>query len=238
MSVWAVVLLILAAFVVSFVLDLLLREPRYVHVTSTGKATSPPDEASITIGLRSENVPQDELPQRQSADAEKSQQIAAEIKRVAPEASVETRTYSVTPDYNRETGEPTGFTIYNSNEVRIKDAAALSKLSEIVRVAVEAGSNSIGGVNYSLQDETRERLALEAQQDAVRVGRAKANSLAQAASQSLGKPLQIVEESIVRYNDFARTTALETDVSTTAPDLRPPEEIDFTSTLQMRYALR
>lgn len=218
------------------------RTERYVHVVASGSASRPPDEASVTVGLRSENITQEQLPQRQTEDTEKFSAIVDAMQEAAPDASIETLSFSVTPNYNSETGEPTGYTIYNSSELKVKGAEKLVDLGDAVQAAIDAGSNSIGGVHYTLQEETKTKLALEAQQEALQVAKNKASDLASGVRESLGRPLQVVEQGSSQFNDFHRQSLVQSSRdgaigASIAPEFRPPEKIDFTSTLQVRYEL-
>lgn len=216
----------------------------FVQVAENGRTTAAPDTASITVGMRSESVGDTQLPARQKADAEKFQAIVAAMQSVAPDAKIETRTFSVNPNYDLKTGKKTDYTIYNSADVQLRgDAAKLPQLYAAVQVAIERGSNSVGNIDYSLSVEQQNKLVLAAQRDAMHLAFTKASDVADAAGLTLGKAFEIVENGQSQYGSSRaglQSVAVlpnSSEAKFDAGRFVPPEEIEVYSNILVKYAL-
>lgn len=213
----------------------------FVRVTGYGSVRKAPDEASVTIGNRSENITRANLSTEQSANAAQFTRILDTIRGIAPAAKIETRSFLVAPSYNNNTNNnnqpaPELYTIYSSANVLIKGADQLSLLAQIIDQAIAAGSNSVGDVQYSLSDEARKSASDEAQGTAIQDASAKANRLAGLAKRILGPVQQIIDNDSPVRLFRAELSASPPDASTTTP-LLPPQEIQIDTQLTVQYVI-
>lgn len=156
---------------------------RTLTVSGSGTARVTPDVASVTLGIQTRH---DDVAQA-VAD---NNIVAARIMEAARgvgvgDADMRTVYFSVyaQPKYD-EFGSPSGEVSYmvdNSLEVRLRD---VSKLSDLLQAAVNAGANSIYGVNFMVAD-TR-AAEDEARGEALGDARERADELAAAAGLTLG----------------------------------------------------
>ena len=151
----------------------------------------------ITIGVDVIKPTLSEAPEESNTQA--ADFIAAIKAAGVAEEDIQTAYYSVNilRDYS-ENADPTvitGFEIINQLQVTVHDTEALG---ELLDAAVQAGANSIYGVNFYVEDQTE--AAREARVDAVEDARAKAEELAAAAGMSLG-PVVFISEGVPGYPD-------------------------------------
>jgi uncharacterized protein YggE len=161
-----------------------------VSVSGHGEKSVPPDTASVTIGVDIIK------PTLSEAQQEATKQAAAVIEALktagVADEDIQTEYFSVNilRDYS-ENADPTlitGFEIVNQLNVTVHDT---DKLGDLLDDAVNAGANSIYGVNFYVEDQTA--AATEARKDAVDDARAKAEELATAAGMTLGPVVSIAE---------------------------------------------
>jgi hypothetical protein len=163
---------------------------RTVSVTGSGKAILTPDIAYVTIGVHTENKNASEAVSANNSQTEKV--IAAIKQQGVDEKDIQTTNFSIYPQQQYDpNGKPTGEITYivdNSVYVTIRD---LDKVGDVLDAAVQAGANSISGIQFDVADKT-EALS-EARQAAVNDARAKAEELATAAGVTLGDVQTISE---------------------------------------------
>lgn len=166
-------------------------QPRTIRVGGEGRASAPPDVATITVGV--EAVGKDLARTRADADS-RMRQILATVKAagVAPQ-DVQTVRYDVEIERPWKDGRPgpiTGYHVSNLARLKVRDVA---KLGDVLDRIGAAGSNAIQGLSFDKEDAGPEKArALAA---AFEDARAKAQALAKAAGVSLG-PIQSITESI------------------------------------------
>ncbi|HET7011857.1 MAG TPA: SIMPL domain-containing protein [Anaerolineales bacterium] len=181
-------ILVLSAVVLSGCSAVAGAPQRTLAVTGNGTARVTPDVVTVTLGIQTRHDDVEQAVAQNNA-------VAARIMEAArssgvSDADMRTAYFSVytQPRYD-EFGSPTGEVSYfvdNSLEVRLRD---VTKLSDLLQNAVNAGANSIYGVNFSVAD-------TQAAQDEARVGaisdaQARADELAGLAGVTLG-PIQSI----------------------------------------------
>jgi hypothetical protein len=82
-----------------------------------------------------------------------------------------------------------GYQVSNNVTVTIKD---LAKLGEIMDQVVQMGSNSVGGVSFSIANP--KPLMMQAREAAIQDAKARAEAYAKAAGVSVGKVMTISEQ--------------------------------------------
>jgi uncharacterized protein YggE len=161
-----------------------------VSVSGHGEVNVPPDTASVNIGV---DIIKPTLDEAQSQATDQANAVIAALKDAGiDDADIQTSYYSVNilRDYseNADPTQITGFEITNQLQVTVHDT---DKLGEILDAAVQAGANSIYGVNFLVSDQTA--AASQARVKAVADARAKAEELASAAGLTLGPVVAISE---------------------------------------------
>jgi uncharacterized protein YggE len=160
-----------------------------VSVTGTGRVTLTPDRASFTVGVQTV-APSLAVATQENA-ARMTAILAALRKAGATDRELRTTGLSIYPQQAAEPGKQPRIVAYQvSNNVTVTrdDVATIGKLLE---AAVQAGANTVSGVNFSVSDSARGRdTGLQA---AFAEAKAKADLLARAAGRSLGRALAITE---------------------------------------------
>jgi uncharacterized protein len=153
---------------------------RTVAVSGTATVSTTPDEAVITLGVRSE------AEESQGAFEQNASKMKAVLAAVTgegvPKDDIETTNVSLdrqTKDRNTPR-EITIFVSRNEVDVTIRD---LATVGTVIDAAVTAGVDEVRDIRFQISDETKVRR--EALQAAVRAARAKADAMAEAAGASI-----------------------------------------------------
>jgi uncharacterized protein YggE len=203
-----------------------------INVSGEGKATAPPDMATIRTGVVSqaatakEALAQNNGAMQEILDLLKQHDIAAK--------DVQSSTFNVSPVYDHDNQgqvEPkvTAYRVHNEVQVRVRK---LASLGEVLEALVQAGSNQISGISFDVGDPAG--ILNEARSDAIRDAKSRANVYAQAAGVSVGQVLQISEQPF----DVPRPMML--GVAARAAESVPVAtgEQEFRVTVNVAYELR
>jgi uncharacterized protein YggE len=160
-----------------------------VSVTGVGRVTLTPDRASFTVGV------QTVAPSLGTATQENAARMTAIVAALrqagATDRELRTTGLSIYPQQTAQEGKPPRVVAYQvSNNVTVTrdDVATIGRLLE---AAVQAGANTVSGVNFSVSDSARGRdTGLQA---AFADAKAKADVLARSAGRALGRALAITE---------------------------------------------
>lgn len=162
---------------------------REIIVSGTGRATAPPDQATIQIGV------QITAPTLAAATQQANETMTKVLDAIraqgVDEKDIQTSTYSVNPITNYKEGEPptvTGYQVMNVVTVTVKD---LDNVGKILDAGMGAGANYLGGVFFGIADSTK--LDNEARTAAVKDATLIAQTLADAAGVKLGPVISITE---------------------------------------------
>ena len=160
-----------------------------ITMSGHGETHGQPDTAMLSAGV-SVDAP---TAAAALADANKNMQaILAALKKLGvADKDIQTRNFSVHPQYANGNGQAprvTGYQVSNLVEVRLAD---IGKLGSALDALVTEGANQINGVNFSIHDPAA--LLAEARTQAVADARAKAETFAKAAGVTLGAILSITE---------------------------------------------
>lgn len=184
---------------------------RTISVGGSGRAFLPPEIATISIGVRTEDSDA-----AQAVEDSNSQVVTLKEALLAmgvEERDIQTTSFNIYPNQQfDETGRPvsTTYVVENTVTVTVRD---LDMLGELLGTAVEAGANQIYGIQFDAED--RSEALSQARRAAVEDARAKAEELAAAAGVSLGELQSISEISgiPVPYFDGRGGVAAEAAVS-------------------------
>lgn len=162
-----------------------------IVVTGRARAETPPDFASVEIGIEARGA-------TPAAALDGASNVARALVALSPgfgigEADIGTTAVTLT-QATREVRQSDGSTIEKpdgyraANVVRVR-LADMGKLGEFMRKALDAGANRIDGVLFGLKDPGAADAAVQvaAMKDAM----AQAGRLAEAAGVTLGRPLLI-----------------------------------------------
>ncbi|HWF64007.1 MAG TPA: SIMPL domain-containing protein [Rhizomicrobium sp.] len=165
------------------------QEQHVITMSGHGETHGKPDTAMLSAGV-SMDAPT-AAAALAAANKEMQAMLAALKSLGVPDKDIQTRNFSVRPQYATGNGEAprvTGYQVMNQVEVRLQD---IGKLGPTLDALVSAGANQVNGVNLSLHDSTA--LLAEARTAAVADARAKAETFAKAAGVTLGSILSIQE---------------------------------------------
>jgi uncharacterized protein len=161
---------------------------RSMSVSGIGRVTVIPDLATINLGVRTEAEAVTEALEGNTAQANAIAKVLKEMG--VAEEDIQTSNFNVYPTerYDPMTGQIEGryFVVENTVNVKVRD---LSQLGSILSAVVEAGANSIYGINFSVED--RQAAIAEARQLAIEDAQAKAEAIAGEAGVTLGEIVNI-----------------------------------------------
>jgi uncharacterized protein YggE len=169
--------------------------PRTVSVTGSGTIEGQPDQAVVSLGVRTEDE------NAANALSQNSTQMQALISALrsggVAQADIRTLTIQLFPRYeapptNDPGGSPVvnGFVATNIVEVTVRD---LDNLGSLMDAAIKAGGNQVQGISFDISDQGTQ--LDQARQAAMQDARHKAEQLATLAGARLGGVVTIVETS-------------------------------------------
>jgi uncharacterized protein YggE len=209
--------------------------PGSITVVGQGKAFGTPDQAQAQIGVDIFAETVDEAANQNQATFD--QLMAALTDLGIAQEDIQTSNYSVWAEqrYN-ENGIPegiAGYRVTNQVNVTIRD---ISKVSDVLAAAIDAGANSIYGVSFSVADPAA--LEAEARAAAMADAEQRAASLAELGNVELGG-ISIISEVIGSpvqplLRDMGAGGAAEL---ASAPGISPGQ-LSFQVQVQVTYALQ
>ncbi len=160
---------------------------RTLNVTGSGKVFLSPDIAYISIGVHTEGENAAEAVSSNTTQSKKVAQVLSGLG--IADKDIQTSNFSIYPQQEYDDkGQVTGtkYVVDNTVYVTIRD---LSKIGNILDAVVSAGSNSISGIQFDVEDKVG--ALSEARKAAVADAQAQADELAKAAGVKLG-PIQSI----------------------------------------------
>ena len=157
-----------------------------ITVLGTGSTNVTPDRASFAFGTVSQAATANAA---LTASSQSVARVIAALKKAGvAQADIQTSDVSLSPRMNNNGDEIVGYTASNTVTATVRKIGAAG---DVVDAAVGAGANQVSGPNLLASDQDAAyRNALKA---AVADARAKAETLANASSATLGKITAIVE---------------------------------------------
>ncbi|HAA90170.1 MAG: Bp26: periplasmic immunogenic protein [Thermoanaerobacterales bacterium 50_218] len=156
-------------------------EQQQIVVTGTGQVNVQPDQAVVTLGVLSIAETAKDAQKQNAVVVNKV--INALLKAGVPEKKIETRNYSIWPEYNypkpEEKRAPTiiAYRVNNTIVVTLDDP---EKTGEIIDAAVSAGANKVESISFTKKD------LQSAQQEALKQACRNARMKAEAIAEGLG----------------------------------------------------
>lgn len=172
-----------------------------LNVNATGTVTTPPDMATVTVGVENEAVLAD------AALRENSRRMAALIQalRRAGVAEPDIRTSRMSLRENWSNSRKIGYTASNTVQAKVRD---IDNVGAVIDAAVAAGGNQVQGVSFGLQDPTPH--LDQARRDAARVGRERGELYADALGMRVERVISVTEQGAApaqRFEDEIVVTA-------------------------------
>ncbi len=163
--------------------------PRNITVSGSGKVFLNPDIATISIGVHTEDESAARAVNGNNAQAQKVTEVLLEMG--VEEDDIQTSNFNIYLEQRfDEEGDQAG-TIYIVDNTVLVTMRDLNILGEIMGTVVEAGANSIFGIQFDVADKTQ--ALSEARRAAVEDAQKKADELALAAGVTLGEVQSINE---------------------------------------------
>lgn len=207
--------------------DLASREPENtLRVTGEGKATAPPDMATVQTGVVTEAA---SATAALAANNQAMGEVHAVLKRHGVAAKdVQTTRFNVSPQYRhddkgRRRPEIIGYRVTNQVRVRVRK---LSGLGDVLDALVEAGSNRLSGIQFGIADP--EPVRDQARTRAIQNAQHRARVYAQAAGVQVGRILSISEQPLARPPRPFEARALAAGDAAGVPVAPGEEEIRLT----------
>ncbi len=194
--------------------------PKIVKTTGTAELKVTPDQAVIQLGVEHQSAT---AKNAKTAVAAASRKILAALKGLGiDDKDIQTDYLSLQPMIDYRKGlRITNFTAEQSLSVKVRD---LSKLDDIMDAVMSAGANNIGGIEY--QSSELRKYKDEARDAAAKAAREKADALAKALGNQIGKTYSIEEvqqsEGYYGNNGLTANTTME-DEKSRAPSTAPGE---------------
>jgi uncharacterized protein len=162
---------------------------RMISVSGYGKSTAQNDIAVTTIGYSNTDK---NVATAQAKNKEVMDKVMADLQKMGIEDKDLQTNYSIYPDYDytQDKGqELKGYKVAHSVTVKIRD---LSKINDVLGLAGTYGANEVGGLNFTIDDETS--LKDMAREKAIADAQTKARYLASKLGVKLG--------AVISYNEY------------------------------------
>ena len=213
---------------------------RTVVVSARGEIKAEPNVAEIALAMQTSAKTAEEIETARQKNAEVVRDVLEKIKALDPESKTETVGFRVAPrrDYTRR-DKILDYALTNALRVRTR---RLDQVSSIVDAALAAGVNDVDDIAYTIDSKARREAEQRAQQEALRVAREKAQTIAASSNARLGRVIEVLQEDGGgnRYQQRARAMSMAPTATTSAAVQTPisaPESIDFERNVQIKYEL-
>ncbi len=201
-----------------------------IVVSGQGKATAPPDMATIQTGVVTQAATAQQALQ---ANNQAMEQLLSVLKQnQIADKDVQTSQIDLSPQYKTdERGRDPQIVGYRaSNQVRVR-VRNLPRLGQVLDALVDAGSNQLNGISFGIDDPTG--VLNQARNRAIADARSRAELYAQAAGVRVGKVISISEQSAPGPTPYpARAMMAEAAVPVAAG------EQELSATVQMVFELQ
>lgn len=219
---------------------------RYISVVGTAQVHVVPDLVVLSIAVETFSPKIDEAltknDDRTTRVLDLAKQFALDPK------DIQTEDLSLSPKYARREGDRydydyekvLGYNVSRAITVNLRD---LSKCQKLVRQLIEAGTNRIDSISFTVSQPRKYRD--QARQLALRAAQEKATSMAETLSQKIGRPIRIVESgSRMPISYTASNTNIQAQAESSAgdpPDLEngpvAPGTITITAVVSVEFEL-
>jgi uncharacterized protein YggE len=175
-----------------------------VQANGSATITAKPDQAQLDVGVVTNGSTAQDASQQ---NASLSNTVQAALKQVLGSAgTLQTVNYSVTPRYSATPGQPSVIIGYTANNTVRVTTTDLSQVGLLIDSASQAGANSVGNLNFGLQNP--EPLVEQALTQATKQATAHAAAIAAGLGAKVG--------AVISANEGSSYTPLAVGVAATA----------------------
>lgn len=211
-----------------------IANPRTINVTGNGKIYLSPDIAYISIGVHTENKDAAEAVTANNATSKKVSDTLTSFD--IESTDIRTSNFNIYPQQMYDQfGKVEGilYVVDNSIYVTVRD---LTKISSILGKVIEAGANSISGIQFDVEDKSD--ALTQAREAAVADAKSQAEELCKTASVTLGEVQSISTyvTSPSQLYDGKGTFAVELAASSNVPI--SPGQLAVTVDVNMVYEIK
>jgi uncharacterized protein YggE len=203
-----------------------------IAVTGTGKVTLTPDMATVSLGV---NVERDSAKAARDAAAHQMTRVVDAMKALGIAADdIQTANVSLGPIYDYPANaQPRirGYQLQNTITITVRD---LTKISDVVDDAVQAGATQVNGIGFDVKD--RAAAEATAREAAVTDAKAKADTLASGLGVSINGVASIAE-SVAAPVWYAPNYGVAQGAGDKAETPVLPGSTDVTITVQVAFLI-
>jgi len=226
------ILMIATLFLIAGCVQLPNTNDNTINVQGNAELTVEPDEAEVWVGA---SFVKDTAEEAQSSVNEVINDIIDGLRyKGFTEEDMETTQLSLREEYSWEdnTRKSEGWRATQTLKVKTTD---LTKVGEIVDVAVENGANQINNINFGLSEEKEQQYKKQALSEAAANAKDKAQTIADSLGVKLGK-IKSVTESNYYYTPY-RYTVAETAGDAVVKEVSTvlPEDVTVTANIAIVY---
>ncbi len=168
-------------------------QPRGVTTTGMAEINVVPDEVLLQVGIESQSV---RARTAKAAVDTTSRKVLTALKDLSIDSKdVQTTSLSLQPQFDYRKGmQISTFSAEQSLTIKLRD---ISKIDDVLDALIKAGGNKVDGIEY--QSTELRKYRDQAREEAVKAAREKAEALAKALGQQIGKATTIIEEQQPMY---------------------------------------
>lgn len=219
--------------------------PRTIRVSGVGEARAQPDEARVELAVETQARTARAAGEENARIMQRV--IDALVQAGVPRDEIETRGYSVFPEYDDRQPRPMVDTVIGDAEPRIRGyravntvafrTTALDRVGQLIDVALGAGANRLNGVGFGLRDDDAVRA--EALRNAVADARRAAETMATALGVRLGAVVDASTDStpIRPYPAGVAFRVADAEMAQSVRTPIEPGEQTVTATASLVYAI-
>jgi uncharacterized protein YggE len=202
---------------------------RTIRVNGHGRASAPPDVATIRAGVVTQGKSASEATR---SNSEMVARLFAVLRELGiADKDIQTAEFSIMPEYRHDPkGQTpptiTGYRVSNQVVVRIRN---LPKFGEVLDAVVQAGSNEISGITFGIDN--RAGVLNEARAAAIADAKGRAELYAHAASVRVGQVLSITEQAESGPVQPVRFAAMAAERSSDVPIASGETELEVNVTM-------
>ena len=207
--------------------------PHELNVMGEGKAYAKPDIAMVVFGVHTQATKsQDAVNQNNEA---MNKVVKAVKDQGVEDKDIQTTSYNLYPlyDYTQYGSVFRGYSIDQQVQVKIRD---FDKINNILDKAVAAGANTVGGLQFTIDD--TEKAKSEARNKAIAQAKEKAESIASSSGLRIVRLSNISESSYPTPGPIAYGLGgASYDVKESAPSVQTGQ-LEFDVTVTLTYEIR
>lgn len=204
-------------------------------VTAEGKASAAPDIAQINLGVTI-NAPTVSGAQTQANSTINS--IGSAIKKLGVgDKDIQTVSYNLRPDYDYSVSGSQRIKGYVIDVSLLVKARQFDKINQIIDAAMASGGNMVGGLNFTLDDETQSKVESQARTQAITKAKQKAAEIAKESGLTLGKIINVSENTSNSFRPVPMM-AKAADSGQSAPTQIEPGTSEISLSVSLSYETR